>query len=150
MRLWSLHPENLDTQGLLAVWREGLLAQKVLEGKTSGYRNHPQLDRFKEQSDPILAISRYLLEVFREAQRREYNFSEEKIAKKTKSRLQNPIPVTFGQIVFEREHLHKKLLVRAPELAEKLPLPKKISLHPSFIVVPGNVESWEKINYTVK
>ena len=30
MRLWSIHPKYLDRQGLLAVWREGLLAQKVL------------------------------------------------------------------------------------------------------------------------
>lgn len=30
MRLWSLHPSYLDRAGLLAVWREGLLAQSVL------------------------------------------------------------------------------------------------------------------------
>jgi hypothetical protein len=34
MRLWSLHPKHLDRQGLLAVWREGLLAQEVLRGET--------------------------------------------------------------------------------------------------------------------
>ncbi|MFP3165813.1 MAG: pyrimidine dimer DNA glycosylase/endonuclease V, partial [Nitrososphaeria archaeon] len=34
MRLWSLHPSFLDKQGILGVWREGLLAQKVLIGKT--------------------------------------------------------------------------------------------------------------------
>ncbi len=49
MRLWSLHPKYLDRQGLLAVWREGLLAQKVLQGKTKGYKNHPQLKRFQQQ-----------------------------------------------------------------------------------------------------
>ncbi|MGP9584395.1 pyrimidine dimer DNA glycosylase/endonuclease V, partial [Micrococcaceae sp. AOP34-BR2-30] len=30
MRLWSLHPEVLDRQGLIAGWREALLAQAVL------------------------------------------------------------------------------------------------------------------------
>ena len=27
MRLWSLHPKHLDPQGLVARWREGLLAR---------------------------------------------------------------------------------------------------------------------------
>jgi Pyrimidine dimer DNA glycosylase (EC 3.2.2.17)/DNA-(apurinic or apyrimidinic site) lyase (EC 4.2.99.18) len=52
MRLWSIHPKYLDVQGLLGLWREGLLAQKVLLGETKGYRNHPQLIRFKRTSDP--------------------------------------------------------------------------------------------------
>jgi len=30
MRLWTIHPKYLDRQGLLALWREALLAQKVL------------------------------------------------------------------------------------------------------------------------
>ena len=29
MRLWSLHPSLLDQKGLVALWREALLAQKV-------------------------------------------------------------------------------------------------------------------------
>ena len=41
MRLWSLHPAHLDRQGLIACWREALLAQKVLAGLTTGYRSHP-------------------------------------------------------------------------------------------------------------
>ena len=44
MRLWSLHPKYLDKLGLLGLWRESLLAQKVLLGKTKGYKNHPQLN----------------------------------------------------------------------------------------------------------
>lgn len=46
MRLWTLHPEYLDRQGLVALWREAPLAKAVLEGKTRGYRRHPQLERF--------------------------------------------------------------------------------------------------------
>jgi hypothetical protein len=43
MRLWSVHPKYLDARGLVALWREGLLAQAVLRGRTSGYVRHPQL-----------------------------------------------------------------------------------------------------------
>lgn len=46
MRIWSVHPSLLDAKGLVACWRETLLAQKVLQGLTKGYKNHPQLDRF--------------------------------------------------------------------------------------------------------
>lgn len=35
MRLWSLHPSYLDAVGLVALWREGLLARKVLQGHIS-------------------------------------------------------------------------------------------------------------------
>jgi hypothetical protein len=60
MRLWTLHPKYLDAQGLVALWREGLLAQKVLRGRTRGYRHHPQLARFRAQADPVASIARYL------------------------------------------------------------------------------------------
>ena len=33
MRIWSLHPEYLDSRGLVALWREALLAQAVLRGQ---------------------------------------------------------------------------------------------------------------------
>ena len=51
MRLWSVHPKYLDSKGLVALWREALLAKQVLEGGTKGYRNHPQLDRFKKSGE---------------------------------------------------------------------------------------------------
>jgi hypothetical protein len=59
MRLWSLHPQHLDAKGLVALWRESLLVQKVLLGQTKGYRNHPQLNRFKAHPDPLAAIAAY-------------------------------------------------------------------------------------------
>jgi len=40
MRLWSLHPRRLDGKGLIASWREGLLARAALAARTRGYRNH--------------------------------------------------------------------------------------------------------------
>jgi hypothetical protein len=37
MRLWSLHPQFLEPQGLVARWPEELLASGVLRGSTRGY-----------------------------------------------------------------------------------------------------------------
>jgi|GEM_PF-1605875 len=112
MRLWSLHPHYLDVKGLLAVWREGLLARHVLAGKTVGYRNHPQLRRFREAASPLDAIDCYLAEILREAERRNYSFDREKIGRNF-----TPVtlPVAAGQLAYERDHLLRKLAVRDPE-----------------------------------
>jgi hypothetical protein len=34
MRIWWLHPQYLGRQGLTVCWREALLAQAVLAGRT--------------------------------------------------------------------------------------------------------------------
>jgi hypothetical protein len=81
MRLWSIHPEYLDTHGLTAAWREGLLAKKVLEGKTRGYTHHPQLARFRACRNPAAAINAYLAQLFAESRARGYNFDKTKIAR---------------------------------------------------------------------
>jgi hypothetical protein len=57
MRLWSLHLKYLDRIGLIACWREGLLAKAVLEGKTKGYTHHPQLIRFQTSPHPLHTIN---------------------------------------------------------------------------------------------
>ena len=141
MRLWSLHPRYLDTQGLLALWREGLLAQKVLAGKTKGYRNHPQLDRFKAHPQPGRAIGRYLLEVWKEADRRGYAFKRSKV-KNAGTRVR-PIAVTRGQLRYETAHLTRKLKKRSPQWLQTLRLAAP-QPHPSFKPVSGPVEPWEK------
>ena len=56
MRIWTLHPRYLDPQGLVALWREALLARAVLRGGTKGYRHHPQLLRFQAHAAPRSAI----------------------------------------------------------------------------------------------
>lgn len=140
MRLWSLHPSYLDTKGLLAVWREGLLAQKVLQGRTQGYRNHPQLERFKSQKDPRKAIGNYLLEVWKEAEARGYSFARQKVRK---TGAMKPIPVTRGQVKYEWEHLRKKLKKRDP--ARLKALKGKPKLHPSFRTIAGPIADWEKL-----
>ena len=138
MRLWSLHPRVLDRVGLVALWREGLLARKVLAGGTKGYRSHPQLERFKRCSDPVAAIDAFLHEVQREATARGYRFDASKLADEVAVR---PIPVTSGQLDYEAEHLRKKVEVRAPEwLGRVAPEP-----HPVFDVVDGEIEPWERV-----
>ncbi|KUK24058.1 MAG: DNA-(Apurinic or apyrimidinic site) lyase / pyrimidine dimer DNA glycosylase [Thermotoga sp. 50_1627] len=93
----------------MALWREGLLAKKVLEGKTRGYRNHPQLERFKNHSEPLKAINAYLFEVWKEAERRGYRFDIRKIEV---VELKEKILVTRGQLEYEFNHLLKKLQKR--------------------------------------
>ena len=141
MRLWSLHPKYLDTKGLLAVWREGLLAKHVLEGKTKGYKNHPQLERFKRQENPVEAIMQYLFESLAESERRGYHFDATKVVKPKQT---IAISVTRGQIDYEKEHLLKKLDVRDSDTAERLRNTKRIMPHPMVAIVPDSVEDWEK------
>ena len=141
MRLWSLHPALLDSKGLVALWREALLAQHVLHGKTKGYRAHPQLDRFYACEDPKKAIATYLLHVQEEAAGRDYNFDKTKIMSKPAA---FTIPVQKGQVAFERAHLDRKLKERDPkQLSAISRQPSK--LHPLFSLIAGDIESWERV-----
>jgi len=142
MRLWSLHPRYLDRQGLLAVWREGLLAQKVLRGKTKGYRKHPQLQRFREQNDPLAAIGAYLRGIYEESVARGYRFDGKKIISLQKAL---KIKVTVGQIEYEFSHLLKKLRQRDQKRFLAARSEKRIQLHHIFKKVIGPVEDWERV-----
>ena len=143
MRLWSIHPKYLDSKGLVALWREGLLAQKVLLGHTTGYTNHPQLIRFRRSSNPLEAIATYLRSVRLEAEARNYHFDGSKIIKRyTKSKIE----VTDSQISYEVEHLLSKLKVRNLEYCQRLENESSIDVHPIFQVISGPIESWEIIN----
>ena len=140
MRLWSFHPKHLDAKGLVALWREGLLAQKVLCGKTEGYQHHPQLHRFKKHGNPKAAIASYLAEVWKESNRRGYHFNKSKILS---SRTGQKIKVNKGQLHFEHQWLASKLRVRAPS-AYRAIKKNTIHHHPLFKLVSGQVEDWEK------
>lgn len=140
MRLWSIHPKYLDSKGLVALWRESLLAQNVLLGNTKGYKNHPQLIRFKNTTDQSAAIASYLRSIVEEADRRGYNFDRSKIVDKV---FKDKIPVTSGQVRYEFEHLLKKLETRDQDLYQKIKGLTDIELHPLFDMVMGKVESWE-------
>ncbi|MDT4966345.1 MAG: hypothetical protein QOJ64_1082 [Acidobacteriota bacterium] len=140
MRLWTIHPQYLDTRGLLAVWREGLLAQKVLRGETRGYLSHPQLNRFKSSSDSIGAISSYLRAVYDEATRRNYRFNQAKIAP---VEFDGEIVCTRGQVLYEWRHLKGKLKLRDAKKYREIRSIAEPHPHPLFKIVDGEVEDWE-------
>jgi hypothetical protein len=126
MRLWTLHPRYLDAKGLVACWREALLAQKVLSGATRGYRNHPQLVRFRASADPMAAIGVFLHEIAAEAARRGYNFDARKIVKR------------------RRGLKLRELKQRSPAVARKWRDVEKPQAHPLFRLTTGGVCDWEK------
>ncbi len=142
MRLWSIHPKYLDPQGLVACWREALLARAVLRNQTKGYRNHPQLDRFRKAENPLAALEAYLWELWEEGTRRGYHFDVDKLGDRLPVEC---LPVTEGQLVHELAHLRAKLEQRGPQWHAKLEglvLPEP---HPLFNVVQGEVEPWERL-----
>jgi Pyrimidine dimer DNA glycosylase len=141
MRLWTVHPQYLDAQGLVALWREGLLAQKVIAGETRGYTRHPQLTRFRQHAEPLPLIAAYLRGVADEAARRGYQFDETKIVSpESAARLVE----TRGQLLFEWKHLQAKLRRRRPELYRKIRKLDCPEPHPLFRIIAGNVRGWEK------
>lgn len=145
MRIWSLHPSLLDAKGLVACWRETLLAQKVLQGLTKGYTNHPQLNRFKASSDPLAYICTYLHGLADEADRRGYSFNRSLLIQAPSPQL-DPLPVTSGQLDYELAFLQEKVQGRdtawftqhLQELTGREP-------HPLFQEIAGDIEPWEKV-----
>jgi hypothetical protein len=140
MRLWSIHPRYLDSKGLVALWREGLLAQAVLAGRTRGYRQHPQLTRFLGAPAPARRIAAYLRIVHAESVRRGYRFDARKLGRGGRFA---PLPVTRGQIGYEWAHLRRKLKARSPSWLRQVREIKRPRPHPLFRVVAGGVAVWE-------
>jgi hypothetical protein len=142
MRLWTIHPAYLDARGLVALWREGLLALKVLQGKTSGYRRHPQLERFRKTPDPVAYLSEYLRHVLVEAEHKGYCFDRRKLPALHKP--SRKITETRGQLGYEWQHLLAKLKRRSPDLYRKLRRIRRPAPHPLFRIVPGKIRAWER------
>ena len=142
MRIWSVHPTFLDRQGLLACWRESLLAQAVLAGATKGYQHHPQLERFRAQPDPLAAIGAYLDGLHDEAMARRYRFDAGRILRRGGDEV-TLMTVTDGQLALEWRHLGAKLTARSPKDAERWRAARP-SPHPLFAVISGTVASWER------
>jgi hypothetical protein len=139
MRLWSVHPRHLDPPGLVAAWREGLLARAVLLGRTRGYRHHPQLERFRSAPDPVGAVDAWLAGLLEEARARGYAFDAARAGIPPEG---VALPLARGQLDWEWEHLRQKLLRRSPARAERLPaIPEA---HPVFRLVEEPVEAWER------
>ena len=173
MRIWSLRPDYLDRQGLVACWRETLLAQAVIAGRTRGYTNHSQLVRFRTAPDPLAAVGAYLVGLLDEATRRGYRFDAARIDRRARvvRRASEPaahrapggtdvpaaaddgpeiavvpaLPVTEGQIAYEWAHLMGKLATRSPERHAALREIADVAVHPLFVAVPGPVEPWERV-----
>lgn len=141
MRLWSLHPRYLDRAGLTAAWREALLAQAVLAGRTRGYTRHPQLERFRACDEPLHAVGRYLEGIASEADQRGYHFDRARILEPGHPTA--PIPVTHGQLALERDHLAAKLAVRDPDRLRAL-TDRQPQVHPLLLAEPGPVADWER------
>jgi len=142
MRLWTLHPRYLDARGLVAAWREALLAQKVLAGATRGYTRHPQLARFRSHRQPLDAIGAFLHGIAREAERRGYCFDTSKILRR---RFKGRISESDGQLLYEWRHLRAKLRTRAPELYREFKTVTAPRPHPLFRIIPGDIQYWEKL-----
>jgi len=143
MRIWSLDPEYLDRQGLLACWRETLLAQAVLAGRTRGYDRHPQLERFREAPDPLGAVASYLHAIADEADARGYRFDRSRIDRPRAGGAPR-LEVSSGQMAVEWAHLRGKLAVRDPERLARWADVTDPEPHPLFVVVDGPVASWER------
>lgn len=141
MRLWSLHPQYLDAKGLVALWREALLARAVLRGETRGYKHHPQLERFTSHASPRLAINAYLAAVHAEAMSRRYTFDVSKVGP---VRAIPQINVATGQVHYEWQHLLQKLEARSPLLFAKWCDVTNPRCHPLFRSRAGPVASWER------
>ena len=145
MRLWSIHPNLLDRAALVAGWREGLLAQKVLRGLTKGYRTHPQLERFRTLPDPVAGIATWLHGLADAADARGYRFDRTRVVLPPGD---ERLELTDGQLALEWQHLRVKVTARDPEWLDRLdrldqrgtagPRP-----HPMFELVPGPVAAWE-------
>jgi hypothetical protein len=143
VRLWTLHPRYLDPQGLVALWREGLLARAVLRDETRGYRQHPQLERFRSHPSPRLAINAYLAAVHAEATSRGYSFDRSKIGP---VRVVERIVASSGQVDYEWQHLLRKLATRSPALFERWRDLDAPECHPLFHARPGPIAAWERMS----
>jgi hypothetical protein len=141
MRLWTIHPKYLDARGLVALWREALLARAVLAGRTHGYTAHPQLERFRSARDPIAAINAYLVGVANEAAGRGYRFDRRKLHPPQRP---SALTETRGQLEAEWRHLRVKLQDRAPEWLQRWRGVSVPEPHPLFRIVPGRVRQWER------
>jgi len=142
VRLWSLHPCYLDTKGLVALWRESLLALAVLKNETRGYRHHPQLERFRLCGKPVAAINQYLWGIHEEAMKRGYRFDVKKLGRRARS---VKLGITAGQLGYEWEHLRGKLRRRDRVQCKKNEDVVALLPHPLFKVRAGGIASWERV-----
>lgn len=144
MRLWSIDFSYLDRPGLLACWRESLLARNVLYGLTEGYKHHPRLARFKPSGDPVTAINTYLYYILLESRNRNYSFDENRLDYSSIN-TDFHMPVTVGQVTYEFKLLLSKLKTRSPVNFNKIKGIDRPSTCRLFIQVEGDAENWDRV-----
>jgi len=149
MRLWSIHPKYLDPKRLTAQWREALLCRAVLEGKTKGYKQHPQFLRIKHHTQPHYFVNRYLLEIWEESKKRGYDFDKSKLMENLHEKYQCPfelLEVTEGQLEYEFFHLQNKLdeFDAQRVLNEQMFADEGILNNEIFAIIPGPIMEFEK------
>lgn len=144
MRLWTINFKYLDAKGLVALWREALLAKNVLAGLTKGYKNHPQLDRFYAHENAQAAINAYLAEVYAQAYARGYKFDAAKVGEFNERNLAK-IAVSHGQIGYEFAFLQEKLKSRDIKAYKRNLGVKNIEIASIFKEIEGGIEPWEKV-----
>jgi hypothetical protein len=148
MRLWSIHPKYLDQKGLITLWKDSLLAQSVLLGRTREYKNHPQLDRFRKSGDPLQMIREYLYHVHLEALQRGYDFSITHIYESHELviKFEPFCLIRIGQVQFEKEILDQEITKRRGIPRVILPVYDIPKLHPCFELnsMVYLKEDWEK------
>jgi hypothetical protein len=111
-----------------------------VQGRTRGYRNHPQLLRFRQTTNPPGAIATYLRAIATEAEKRGYRFDRSKIAARY---YRGSIAVATGQLRYEFTHLLNKLATRDQSRHEYLLHSRRIYTHPLFNQVKGGIAEWE-------
>ena len=141
MRLWTLHPKYLDAKGLVAAWREALLAQAVLRDRNDWLPK-------PSSTDPVppltLTGSKYRVLSSRAACRGKPAWvsvrpRKDRLPRGGRSRLK----ATLGQLGYEWKHLRAKLAIRDKAWLASLGRVARPDAHPTFRVVPGDVEDWE-------
>ena len=133
----------LDAAGLVALWREALLARAVLRGYTKGYRHHPQLQRFRDCRSPRSAINAYIAGVYAEARSRNFRFDASKLARAAGN---ERIVTTNGQLKYEWCWLLEKLCRRNMQAYNIFRHESVPAAHPLFTVVPGPICGWERVH----
>jgi hypothetical protein len=148
MRIWSISPEYMDTKRLGAQWCEALLCRNVIKGLTKGYKHHPQALRLMKHPTPLAFVNSFLYTIWKESQNRGFKYDKNRLEEFPS--FVGPMPVTKGQLYYEFHHLQNKL-TDSGEL-ERYHRNERNSMgfygikpNDLFIVVPGDIEDFEKI-----
>ncbi len=136
MNLLSIHPKYLDKQALISLWREGLTAQKVLNGELTLKKESSLLKRFRQSGNPIKAIGAYLSMIASEGARQGCKLNHEKIICPNFD--SEAIELDSQQIIFEMNFLKDKLKKRDTQKYRELKQLHYIETNPVF--------DWPQVN----